>query len=494
MKAIFKTILKPYNAAAGALFLLMVVWLFIIPHGVADNGDFYRVMYNMGLSHFDVSSKDNYFYYFNDKFRITNYFIENKVSFLSTQSLFIWLSVKINMIFSRNVYDVRFLALLYGIVYLWVSRIILKLVYDAVPYLCGIIPSLQRVCTQARWAFTALYVLIFGDFGYLLYFNSFFGEAMSFTMLLLYAAASGLIIARRKLSAPYLILYTLSAVLFAGAKQQNAPTGIIIAAFTVCFVILRRGKRWRALVAVCASVICAASVITYVAISDEIQYINEYHAMTMGVMQFSQNPRVLKDLGLNPQLMILKGTTVYNRYPIVIANSPLMYSQMYNRVSTFKLAAYYLRHPDTLLAELDSVTSKAYEIKPLMVGNFLKSAGHAPLAKSYFFSLWSVVKPHIFPRSIGFVGLFYVVFTAVLIIKFIIARRAGNTREMLAALFVFSVILMSLSQLATSFMGAGEADIAKHLFLFNVTFDMLFAAAVFGSACKIIKMHIKPGR
>jgi hypothetical protein len=53
-------------------------------------------------------------------------------------------------------------------------------------------------------------------------------------------------------------------------------------------------------------------------------------------------------------------------------------------------------------------------------------------------------------------------------------------RQKLAIEFVILIQLMSLLQVGIAFISAGEADLAKHLFLFNVTFDLLFLFTLFG--------------
>lgn len=481
---------RPYNLAVLLLLALMLCWLFILPHGEADNGDFYRVIHNMGLSYFSGSRADNYFNYFVKNYRYENYYIDTGVDFTSTQFIPVWLSIQLNNIFNHGFYDIRFLSLIYGTAYLAATHMILKLLYRCTQYMLSRAP--QRTITLAGFVFTALYVLIFGDFSYLLYFNSFYGEPLSFVTLLLFVGIAGKIISSGRISPGLFTAYFACAVLFVGAKQQNAPTGFVIALFTLCLLPLSKGRVKKLITSFVALGIGVASIFTFASISRDFQYINQYHAMTMGIMDYTKSPEDLKSLGVSPQLWMLRNTTVYDLYPTIIPDSPLMYAQMYNRVSTIKFIEYYASHPNTLIRVLDSVSEKSYAIKPDMVGNFQKSEGKPALAKSYFFSLWGYLKLHIFPHSVGYLGFFFIALGIFLMIKFLRSRKAGKIKEQQASLFVISLILMSISQLAASFVGAGGADIAKHLFLYNMTYDMLFLSAVFWASCSIINLRIKP--
>jgi hypothetical protein len=122
----FKKIAQPHIVCVLTLFVLMLLWLFIYPHGLADNGDFFRIIHNLGLSHFGGTDSDNYFNYFTDKYWLTGYFIDNKVSFLSTQTIVIMISIGINRIFNHsNIYDIRSLAFVYVALYLITKALIL---------------------------------------------------------------------------------------------------------------------------------------------------------------------------------------------------------------------------------------------------------------------------------------------------------------------------------------------------------------------------------
>ncbi len=472
-----KKYMKPHIFGVLLLALLILLWLFLFPHGVADNGDFFRLIHNRGLSHLDGTNADKFFNYFTNKYRISNWYIDNKVPFISTQSIIIALSVGLNKIFDSKFYDIRFIGFLYAGVYLIAAKIILKRIET------GTIAVFSKYSNAKKrllsWIFCGLFVLIFGDFAYLLYFNSFYGEALTYTALLMLIACLIKILEKEAPKTLWLVLYTIAGVTLVGAKQQNAPVAILIAAFTLRLMTLYREKFWRVFAAVSALAVISCAVITYAAISDEIAYINAYNSMTLGVMRYADKEDKITDLNVSPQLAILKDTTAFDRYPVALINSPLLYGMLYDRVSITKIGLYYVKNYFPLMHQLQAGTSQSFTIKPDMVGNYLKTSGKPPLAKTYLFSGYSFIKKHIIPHSIGWFLIFYIIFYAVggyLYYRFYKQRfKAG----LLAVEFSVIVGLTGLMQLLIAVLGAGDADLEKHLFLTNVTFDLMFLTLIY---------------
>lgn len=126
--------ITPAFAAAFGVLLVTVIALFTAPYvGMADNGDFYRIIYSNGL-YFNLPDYDSqYFGYFVKQFGIFQYFNENSTMVVSSQSLFIKLALHLNqLLFSKEVFDIRFQAAIYTVlyvaaVYLLVEAITLKM-------------------------------------------------------------------------------------------------------------------------------------------------------------------------------------------------------------------------------------------------------------------------------------------------------------------------------------------------------------------------------
>ncbi|MFD2881498.1 hypothetical protein ACFTAO_45465 [Paenibacillus rhizoplanae] len=124
----------PAFVAAFGVLLVTIISLFTLPYvGMADNGDYYRIIYSNGL-YFDLSDYDSrYFGYFVKQFGIFQYYNENSTMVVSSQSLFIKLALFLNkLFFSKEVFDIRFQAVIYTLlyvaaIYLLIEAITLKM-------------------------------------------------------------------------------------------------------------------------------------------------------------------------------------------------------------------------------------------------------------------------------------------------------------------------------------------------------------------------------
>lgn len=481
-RARLRRLLQPHVAACFALFCLMLVGLFIFPHGLADNGDFYRIIHNLGLSHTGPDSV-SYFSYFTPQYRETPYYIDYRVSFLSSQSLFIELSILLNNIFLHNgLYDIRFLAAIYAAGFLAATYIILKFMTSAVRL--AIDETSPRVAKVLPWAFAGLYVFIFGDFGYLLYFNSFFGEPLSYVSLLLLTALTLRLATSARPGIPLYIAWLLTAAVFIGAKQQNAPVGVLLIAFIFCLLKLRRDSRWKRAVLFSVAGIAVVSAVVFLAVSGDIQYLNQNHLLAMGLDRYVDTEQELTDLNISPQFYILKDQTGYEDYPVVLITSPLMFSGAYNQLSTLDAALFYMHSPGPLLKQLESASDKAFTIRANL-GNFPQSAGKPSGAQTHFFAGYGFLKQRMFPRTFGFLA---VAFAAAAIAAAWIYRqfyRRGDMAARLAVEYGVFVGLMGVLQVFISVLGSGDADLQKHLFLFNADFDLLLFALVCCLVCRV---------
>jgi hypothetical protein len=471
------------------LAVLILYWLFLSPHGLADNGDFYRSIHNFGLSHFPGEEKFDLFQYFNHSFALSDHYVDNTISYCSSQGLLLWLSIQLNRLFySSSTYDIRFLAGLYAGLYLATSYQAIRLLRNLAEFMLRDLS--KRTQMLMAWFLMAGYLFIFGDFGYLLYFNSFFGEPMFFAFFLLFVVSAASLLKKRGNACWWdFLIFVISSVLFVSAKQQGAPLGIFVALFIFRLTTLKPERKWKAACSTAAVCVILTSLLTYVKINEEIQYINKYHSMTVGVMKYAADAKELKELNVPPQLYFLKGSTVYDEYPMVLPDSPLLYHQMYDRVSPIKIGVYYLQHPNEFYQLADNAARASYLIKPEMLGNYLRSSGNSPSAKSYFFSGWSLLKPHIFPKTFGFLMVFLVALACAVGVRHVKWRKDRQTAGTLSIEFIWCIELMAVTSFLIAFLGAGEADLAKHLFYFSVMADLLAAYAAFEIICAVLHWY-----
>ncbi|AIQ32939.1 membrane protein [Paenibacillus sp. FSL P4-0081] len=455
--------ITPAFAAAFGVLLVTVIALFTAPYvGMADNGDFFRIIYSNGL-YFNLPDYDSqYFGYFIKQFGIYQYYNENSSMLVSSQSLFIKLALFVNkLVFSKEVFDIRFQAAIYTLLYVAAVYLLIEAVTFKMSRKRGMIVA-------------ALAVFIFGDTGYTAYFNSFFGESLVMVTMILVFASWLLLYRKRYNDYAMLAVLLVSTLILTTSKQQNAPVGMVISLLSISLVWIRRDKLFRWVTLLSAALMMFAGIATYLNISKEFVNINQYHAMTRGVLMESENPETaLQSFGINEQYAILKENTYYDQYGTVDVKSDLLEKDFYSQYGFVSILKYYVTHPDQLGSILDTAAESAYTIKPAAMGNYEKSAGKEFRAQSHFFNVYSTLKEKLAPRTFAFILLWMAVITGVYMPSFVSAVRARDYRGMQRLFVILATMLVGLSGIVVSIIGAGDADIAKHEFLFTLAFDLI---------------------
>lgn len=253
-------------------------WLLFVPpfHGLADNGDFYRAIFVNGL----YKLKGYHMLgYINPQLGIMKYFNETNAAIFSSQPLFVQAAVWLNkLVYSSTVFDLRFLGLIYFVPYLGA----IYLVTQALTY------PFRRI---RSYLIAALVVLIFADSSFTLYFNSFFAEP-GMLVLALYAFGAIMLLARRPTYHPRLLtaVYFVSVMLLIANKQQNAPLALSYAVASLGLFMICRHRGERLWIVAGIAGILVTGVLTYTLITKQFNDINQYQAVTHGVLLHGGDP------------------------------------------------------------------------------------------------------------------------------------------------------------------------------------------------------------
>lgn len=459
-----RAVTAPPVLAVIAAFCIQLAVLYVPPViGMADNGDFYRIINGNGVYKLDRYQDDQYFSYFSREYGVYQYFNEYESSIFSSQTLFIRAALALDRLFTGDdhLFDIRFLAALVSV---W-SLIAIYLLVDYASW------GLKK---RYGYCVAALAVLIFADTGYTAYFNSFFAESIVLVSFLTAMASALLIFQGRRHGKMLFGLYLFSSAVLISAKQQNAPLGLFLGllAIPLVFSLFRKRiafggslvRRLRAVTAgASALMIFSLGVAIYVIIPQEFVDINKYHAMTRGVLMASQNPEeALEQFRIDSQYSLLDQSIFYERYPAVDVEGEMLENHFYPHYGFVSVSLYYLSHPGELMIMVNAIARNANSIRPASMGNFERSAGREAGAKTSFFALHSWLKDRIVPDTVGFM------------IIWTMAMLGLSFQEKQRTLVLLCGILMGLSQIAVSIIGAGDADLSKHLFLYNVAFDFTY--------------------
>ncbi|MFD1269763.1 hypothetical protein [Paenibacillus motobuensis] len=465
--------ISPSLLATSLVLIITVFVLFVPPYiGMADNGDYFRILYSNGLYFNNPDYDSLYFGYFNKEFGIFQYFNENAEMYTSSQSLLIRISIWINQWFNSQVFDIR------------VQAVLLTIMYMGAVYL--FVEALTwKMKRKYGYIVAVLAVFLFADTAYTAFFNSFFGESLVWIMLI-YLFASGLLLFRNRYNDyAMMAIFFISGLLLTTSKQQNAPVGIIIAVVGIVLIFIRKQRSFRAMMASSLAILMVAGIATYVLIPKEFVNVNKYHAMTRGVLMQSEDPEAtLKSFGINRQYAILNGTIHYEPYTTVDVNSQILEDSFYNHYGFVSILGYYLTHLDQAGKMMNLAAKSAFTIRPPAMGNYEQSVGKPFGAQTSFFSGYSELKKALAPKTFGFIVIWILVIIGLYAPHFIAAIKAKHIRSMIRLPLFLMMILMGLSGIFVSIIGAGDADLSKHEFLFTASFDLVTFAVIADAICR----------
>ena len=452
---------RPEIVSVCALLFILIYVLMLRPViGVADNGDFSRIMGSTGLHYITSDFDERYFGFVNREYRV-GIPIPFGGGYFSTEIFAVALSVFLSQsVAASGIFDIRYLSFAYSMVLI------------AALFLIAF--GIRKKWSLAGWMSAAITVLVFSDTAYISYFNSLYGEAVTLVFLLLMAGAGIYMASTAKPQLWVLVLFFSGAIFFSGAKVQNSPAGLLAVLLSFRFIRLRRDALWKRTIFVSTACVIAVSVLSYVTISKDIKICNKYQTVFYGILKDSHDPAGdLRELGLKPEYKVLTGTNYFMKeYPIDIRTSDFK-KDIDANISHIKIAAFYLKHPGRLINKLEVAAFNGFKLKQGF-GNYEKYPGVSYKTTVEILNFWSNFKLNMLPHTLLFIFLFFTGFILVLLIEYI-RNRDSQTRLIIELLAFISIT--GVLQFVMPIIGDGEADLSKHLFLFNVCFDMMFAAA-----------------
>lgn len=453
----------PAMAALLAFFLMSAVLLFPPVIGVADNGEFGR-MNAMGLYKLDRLEEDQYQSYASTRYGVYRYYVEDRNVPVTSQTAFVKAAMVLDRLFTGEdgLFDIRFLGILY------------------ILYACAGIYLLTAYAAHGRslkegYLLAALAVFLFADTGYTAFFNSFYAQGLVFASFLTAAASALLLTQRKGHFAGLLISVVLNTVILAGTGRQYAAAGLAAVLMLLLLSGSLRGEkkkmRWEA---AGAAVLCAGIAVLSFLLPGTYSKADQYHAMARGVMLESEDPEeALEFFDMYGQYALLNGTDAYQKYPVVDYQNEILEEGFYDHYDAVSLSAYYLTHPGALSRMLTDAAQEGYRIRPAQLGNYDRSAGLKPGARTGFFTVYSTWKAGAVPATVGF---FFIWFALVI---------AFNFREKEKMIVLLCAMLAGFSQIGIAVVKAGNSNISSNVFLYNVVFDVVTYVSIAALVLKL---------
>lgn len=455
--------MKPTKFELAVLLIaaaIITYQIFIPPLiGLADNGDFGRVMAWRGLDHVPHEFNERYFRYFNSKYRVVPA-RPGPDWYLTSTSLLIIPAIRLSFLFGQNqIFDIRIFAAIQTLLYLlglWLILVASR--------------SLDR---GMRIVLSCLLVIIFTDVGYVAYFNSFYAEGTALVFLTIAAGCSLILISGQSSKALLLLCYYLAIGFVITSKPMYVPLAPVFGLFGVYLARYLRPPRRYWITSIVAIAMCLLGFWYYRQTTPRFAAQAAYVGLFMDLLPHSSTPRQdLAELGLNPDYEIFSKTTPYQEDSPLRIN-PQFIEEFTGTIKPYSLPVFYATHPSRFYEFCRRCVRHAFATRDDRSGYYEAYTGKPPSDRP--FGVWSSIRENVFPRSILFIGLFSATGLGVL---FLIIRSPGDPYYILYFLFVF---IATAQFLIATLGGGGEPDLTKHLFMFNLAFDVSFLMWILGA-------------
>jgi hypothetical protein len=457
------------SALVACIIALFTLFSPPIP-GIADQGDFQRVMKVTGLSDAKEQNPDHWFRYVVTEYKALPTKYSRLLGNIPTTSMIypITLGKLLCDMLGYNYFDTRILAFIYLCIYITALYICLRYIH------------FKTIGTAVFFSILSILVLVDGN--YLVWFNSLYGEPMMIVGLLLFISSILYLLEHRD-DKPYkkFLFIFVSSLLFLGSKAQ-----CFISLPLIVFIILRVIKINRNWIFAKTNIFFIITILAltfyvkgiYSQINVSCGVDTKFNSVFYGILKNSENPKKdLALLGLSPDLSVESGKHAYlpkDAYVKYVPWSDITNKEFNEKISNIKLVKFYLQRPDRLLKGLEYTASKSFHTETSL-GKYEKSKVPNYTPEFNRFTLWSDFRNFKLPKTLSFIVVFYLLVSLVSIIEYI--KNKPNKIITLQIEVLWIITLIGIMQFPMPYIGNGEADTAKQLFLFNYTFDITFLVA-----------------
>lgn len=458
--------------AISAVFIIALVLFYPPMPGVADQGDFERIMSVTGLTEIGNDST-HWFKYVTTEYKMVPLNTSRLIGLIPTTSMIypIAMARVISRLVGSVYFNTRYLALVYAAIY------VLSL------YTCFRCIKFKRVSTNIF--FILLSILILMDGNYLVWFNSLYGEPMMITSLLCFIASLLYIYQNvNKINVSKILMVSIPAYLFLGAKLQCFVALPLIALLLIRLASfsskrINAKKIMNSYAAIIVILVLSFYVSgNYAQISSRCGVDTMYNSVFYGILKESKDPeKDLEILGLSPDMAVDAGKHAYLPKKDYIRYAPwshLTITEFNDRMNNSKLLKFYLLQPKRLIKGMEYTASKSFNTMGSL-GKYEKTAVNKYTYTFNRFTLWSNIRNSVFPKTLLFFVPFYIGVLIITIMEY--RKNKGNKEVKLRIELLWTIMMIGLLQFPMPFIGNGEADTAKQLFLFNYTFDIVFLCA-----------------
>lgn len=417
--------------------LVLIVSLFVIRIGVADNGMQYKLLEKLGL--YDAYQTSGTGYY------SEGYGIADK-SFSGTTYGLIYDFAK-QFFAVDTVLFTALPAIIYLLIFVLSAMLIIYTLYS-------------DKFVALNWISFVLLILVFCDSAYIAYFNTPYKNAAFFVYFIATLALFINTVKTKKILP--LIFFGIFGCLFGGVSVVSSVTAIILGVFALRIMSLNSKILWK----ITTAVLCLAIVTSGVAgiLSNEFDY---YDSVFYGAAL--EDDSAIEKLGLDVGLKEYSGVPSFDEKAQQFINSSEYNELFYSKISIGKVLEYYIKNVPDFYKGIKKVAYNSTSIRTSYLGGYTASTGKAS-QNSDFFTIYSSVKSKAFPGS---VIVFLIVLGALVVVSFTYRNNyAKNIYDKLISEFCAVIAIATAITYPLPYLFNGMTQIGFNMFEFNLMFDV----------------------
>lgn len=453
--------LPPLRLGMLLMFIIVTIFLFAPPVlGMTDTGEYSIILKANGLR--EIPGNTDYYKYFVTKYPILQYYNADHGLYMSVANLPLQLAILLNKCFySHTVFDIRFLAFVYEILFLAGFYILLKRL------LC-------RLNTKQAYIMMLLTVFFLSDATYIGYFNSFYSEATSFVLIIYFIGVNLAIYQEtneRKIFRDYVFAVAIT-ILFMMVNHMSSVISIGMVITLSAGLIMVRGKQFRIASAFVVLAILPIGFIMDSLYSDPFAKKQLFESETTGAMIAAKNPEsAATRFGIEPQYEILRNQKYEVQYGLAQTNSEKIQKGMMSHLSTPRMAWYYFMHPTELWKMLGIALQNQNQTRASGLA-FEKGSKHGSWQQLMFQGA-TMIKGAFLPKKFGFYLLLAVIIISVYAVSAYRGTLLGSKRYMARFISKMGLLLAMFLSFLAPIIFSGSGNMNRTLLTASAVMDLL---------------------
>ena len=208
--------------------------------------------------------------------------------------------------------------------------------------------------------------------------------------------------------------------------------------------------------------------------------VNNYQSIFYGITKDSKEPeKDLEKLSIPLKYLPLTNTHGFLDHGEFDIYSREFQKEVYDNASFVDVLKFYIFNPSRFIEKLKLSADSSVIIRPSYLGNYSKEDMPERLTFTERFSLWSNLRKNTIGIAFNIIVVISVLYFTVNILEIIKYIKHKDNEKTVIAVACLLLFLTTISQFVLPIIGNGEADLQKHMLLFNLCFDVMILVGIY---------------